>query len=312
MLTLTITAGNKYVTFQDLKSIGTGTGSPTTVSLAPGETKSIVIPDAMLERVRLQLDELAASHGLTFSISGAETGYADGVLAPDKPLIDSASYKWTTDTGGDLVTIVGTNLIYENQVLAYVCINHDVVSPNYLISVGHIRLSATELGDFPNGKYGIEFIDSGSGGLAVSCTYDSGTGVRLITVNLGASTTETLATVAAAINSSVDSDLLYKMCARAVGVVNAPIKTTRTALYMARGTPTILANSGCFYFGTLATGKCQVKSIDVSAAPVFKFVIVTPDVTTDLIGTNPAYMVTPLYYINEGKRAAIDMIPSTI
>ena len=298
MLVLTLTAGTKPVTIQDPKVINTSTGQATVVSLTAGEVKSIIVSDAFVERVRPQLDALAADYGLTFAITGAEMSYADGVLMPDNPMIDTVSARGFLEAG-DTLTVVGTNLVTDNQAFATASIPGDTVA-------GSVKITATKPGAAPNGKYKVIVVDSGSGDLAVSCTYDAPTQVRTLIVDLGGSALETCTTVAAAIAASVDADLVGYMFASVVGVGATAITATHTVVSLAGGAGVIFPNSGTFYFETIAV-PCVIKSVDISAYPKCKYVLATPDLTTVIIGTSKVGMTVTLFYVNEGKHASISL-----
>jgi len=259
-LSVTTPSGGGPVVIQDQFP----TEGPLVLEVPTNATATINLSFPQLGRIATQLQSLVDSGAITFvltAISGTQTWMQESDLA-GLPELYSASESITI--GGE----TGTVLYGYNLVAGQVCAHADLFVAGAAANTGVVVRSILPGTD--GNDYTVSAVDTSGGGLSAVLT-----GSDLVVDFGGAAHTATL--VAAAINNSGTAGPVFIATAGGNGAGNVALQA-ETAL--AGGTGAGLTVSCC----GLA---CTVTALDVSASPVDKLTITTPDLGS--LATNNGY-----------------------
>lgn len=257
MLRITVTAKNNPVTIQDPRPVTQSNLEQGVFHIEPGTPKIMDLAWAQVERVRTQLEDLAALGLVTFTVEGSPvSAFARQADSVNNPTIDYVSAS-KIDPAGQALTVTGANLL-AGQVRAAAEIAGDT-------SAGHIHLFLTNPGAQGN-FYDVEVVDTGGGGLTVAIA--TVLGREVLTIDLGGSATETVTKIVTKINTA--GQPTYGIIqAVAVGTGSTPITTVRALTAFTGG-----VGSGMSV--TLAGIACTVVAINIAADPVHVLTLATP------------------------------------
>jgi len=252
-LSVTTPVGGGPVSIQDQFP----TEGPLVLEVATNATATVNLSFTQLGRIAAQLQALLESGAITFTltaITGNQTWIQESDVA-GLPEIYSASESITI--GGETDTI----LYGYNLVAGQVCAHADLFVTGAASNTGVVVRAI--LPGMDGNDYTVTAVDTGSGGLSAVLTAND-----LLVDFGGAAKTATL--VAAAINGSVTASPVFIATAGGNGSGNVALQA-ETAL--AGGTGQGLTVSCC----GLA---CTVTALDISASPVDKLTITTPNLGT--------------------------------
>jgi len=259
MLKVTITANDSPITVQDPRPTNNYGEEQAAYSLEPGDTKSVDISWQYLERVSAQLEALAALGLCTFTIEPSDAPvFAQQSDSPDVPIIDYIDKNSPTQSG-DALVLTGPNL--GGGDMAEIVLDGDA---------GTGTLTVKALPGSDGNLYDLEVIDSGGGGLSVALATVAGR--EVITVDLGGSGAETVATVAAIINNAASAT--YGLVFAAAGGTTTDLIATERDLAPLEG------GNGVGFEVTLAGVACVVTSIDDSTPSAVVVNVATGDYST--------------------------------
>jgi hypothetical protein len=258
-LSVTVPSGGAPVVIQDAFP----TEGPFVLEVATNSTSTANISFNQLERVSDQLKALYEAEAITFTltaITGSDIWKQEADLA-GLPEIYSVNESITI--GGETgVALQGYKLL-GGQVQAY------ADQGNYTgSSTAAIRIKAILPGQDGN-AYTVTTIDSTGGGLSFALVGND------LTIDLGGAT-NTAAQVATALNSDAVGATFYAVPYGAGGTTFA----IHDEVQFANGAGTGLSVSCCGV-------ACTVTAIDISATPLEKITVTTPDIGTK--GTNNGY-----------------------
>lgn len=249
-LSVTTPVGGGPVVIQDQFP----TEGPLVLEVPTNATATINLSFPQLGRIAPQIQSLFEAGAITFTltaISGNQTWIQESDLA-GLPEIYSVSESITI--GGE----TGTILYGYNLVAGQVCAHADLFVLGAAANTGVVVRSILPGQD--GNDYTVAAVDTGSGGLSAVLT-----GSDLLVDFGGASHTAT--EVTAAINGSVTASPVFIATAGGNGAGNVALQAETS---LAGGTGAGLTVSCC----GLA---CTVTALDVSASPVDKLTITTPD-----------------------------------
>jgi hypothetical protein len=252
-LSVTTPSGGGPVVIQDQFP----TEGPLVLEVPTNSTATINLSFPQLGRIAPQIQSLVESGAITFTltaISGTQTWIQESDLA-GLPEIYSASESITI--GGE----TGTILYGYNLVAGQVCAHADLFVLGAAANTGVVVRSILPGQD--GNAYTVTAVDTTSGGLSAVLT-----GSDLVVDFGGASHTAT--EVTAAINGSVTASPVFIATAGGNGSGNVALQAETQ---LAGGTGSGLSVSCC----GLA---CTITALDVSASPVDKITITTPDLGT--------------------------------
>ena len=252
-LSVTTPVGGGPVSIQDQFP----TEGPLVLEVATNATATVNLSFTQLGRIAAQLQALLESGAITFTltaITGNQTWIQESDVA-GLPEIYSASESITI--GGETDTI----LYGYNLVAGQVCAHADLFVTGAASNTGVVVRAI--LPGMDGNDYTVTAVDTGSGGLSAVLTAND-----LLVDFGGAAKTATL--VAAAINGSVTASPVFIATAGGNGAGNVAVQAETS---LAGGTGQGLTVSCC----GLA---CTVTALDISASPVDKLTITTPNLGT--------------------------------
>jgi hypothetical protein len=252
-LSVTVPSGGAPVVIQDAFP----TEGPLVLEVATNSTSTVNLSFTQLGRVAAQIQSLFEAGNITFTltaISGNQTWIQESDLA-GLPEIYSASESLTI--GGE----TGCILYGYNLVAGQVCAHADLFVTGAAANTG-VVVRAILPGQDGN-DYTVTAVDTTSGGLSAVLTASD------LVVDFGGAS-HTATEVAAIINGSITASPVFVATAGGNGSGNVAVQA-ETAL--AGGTGSGLTVSCC----GLA---CTVTALDVSATPIDKLTITTPDLGT--------------------------------
>lgn len=261
MLRVTITANDSPINVQDPRPTNNHGEEQPSYTIDPNTSKSIEISWQYLERIANQLEALAALNPplCSFTIEPSSApAFAQQPDNPDVPIIDHIDKNSPTQAGDTLV-VTGPNL--GGGDMAEIVLDGDA-------QTGTLTVKALPGSD--GNLYDFEVVDTGGGGLSVAINT---VGDReVITIDLGGSGTETVATVAALINNS--SEPTYGLVFAAAG------GTTTDLIATERDLAPLLGGTGVGYSVSIAGVACVVESIDDSTPAAVVVTVATGDYST--------------------------------
>jgi hypothetical protein len=252
-LSVTVPSGGAPVVIQDAFP----TEGLLILEVATNSTATVNLSFTQLGRIAAQIQSLLEAGNITFTltaISGNQTWIQESDLA-GLPDIYSASESITI--GGE----TGTVLYGYNLVAGQVCAHADLFVTGAAANTGVVVRSILPGQD--GNAYTVTAVDTTSGGLSAVLT-----GSDLVVDFGGAAHTATL--VAAAINGSVTASPVFIATAGGSGAGNVAVQAETQ---LAGGTGSGLSVSCCGI-------ACTVTALDISASPIDKLTITTPDLGT--------------------------------
>jgi hypothetical protein len=249
-LSVTVPSGGSPVVIQDQFP----TEGPLVLEVATNATATVNVSFTQLGRLAAQLQALLEAGNITFTltaISGNQTWIQESDVA-GLPEIYSASESITI--GGES----GTVLYGYNLVAGQVCAHADLFVTGAAANTGVVVRSILPGQD--GNDYTVSAIDTGGSGLSAVLTASD------LVVDFGGAS-HTATEVAAIINGSVSASPVFIATAGGNGSGNVALQA-ETAL--AGGTGQGLAVTCCGI-------ACTVTALDVSASPIDKLTITTPN-----------------------------------
>ena len=263
MLKVTITAYDSPVTVQDPRPGTLNNNEQAVVSVLENTTREMLMQWGQLERIQQQLTDLSALGLCSFVIEPAGVAeFAEQNTNLDAPSIDGVENGGLaiTAAGNVDVKVIGNELL-GGQSMASAFVAGDTAA-------GKILLEVLNPG-YAGNLFDFEVVDSGSGGIAVSSSVISGRTV--VSIDLGATTTETCTSIAADITTALGDVLQVSV----IGTGSTVISELQAVTAFTGGVGTGLSA----LFGGVA---CTITHIDTASPPIYTVTLTTPDVATAL------------------------------